>query len=301
MSVAFLQSEDIVMKLLTFVAVLLVLCLPCIGRCKTKGDTARWPFFAFDNGVGRDQGWQPDVQAELLAELGYDGIGYTGLENIDARLAAMKALGLKVFSIYERLSLEDADPIPAERLAQLKHLEDTGAILWLTVIGRSSENEAIRRFRKVADDAARYGVRVAIYPHDNTYVATGEHALSLAKLVDRPNFGMSINVCHELKAGKGASLLPLVHSAGDRLFVVSVSGADDLADPQHERNWDRLIRPLGRGNFDLLPFLRELNECGYKGPIGLQCYHIRGEPRDVLCTSRRGWDSLLAWLAEQSE
>ena len=34
-----------------------------------------WPFFAFDNGVGRNI-WTPDVQAKTIKELGYDGIHY---------------------------------------------------------------------------------------------------------------------------------------------------------------------------------------------------------------------------------
>jgi sugar phosphate isomerase/epimerase len=293
--------EEEKMKQIGVVLMLLAVWSPCASEADQSNKTPNWPFFAFDNGVGRDQGWNPGQQAELLAELGYDGIGYTGLENLEERLAAMDAHGLKVFSIYEWISLEDAEPIPAERLAQLKQLEGTAAILWLTVTGKSSEEEAINRFRKVADDAAQYGLKVAIYPHDNTYVATGEHALNLAKMVDRPNFGMSINVCHELKAGEGGSLIPLIHAAGDRLFVVSVNGADDLADPQHEKNWDRLIQPLGRGNFDLVPFLSRLRECGYEGPIGLQCFRIRGEIRGVLSTSRGAWSSLQSSLSDQSD
>jgi hypothetical protein len=37
-------------------------------------------FFAFDNGVGREQKWLPAQQADTLKSLGYDGIGYTGTE-----------------------------------------------------------------------------------------------------------------------------------------------------------------------------------------------------------------------------
>ena len=32
---------------------------------------AQQPFFAFDNGVGRDQKWPVDKQAQTLKELGY--------------------------------------------------------------------------------------------------------------------------------------------------------------------------------------------------------------------------------------
>jgi sugar phosphate isomerase/epimerase len=287
------------MKQIWVVLLLLAVWSPCASEADQSNKIPNWSFFVFDNGVGRDRGWAPSQQAALLAEMGYDGIGYTGLENLEARLAAFEAHGLKIYSIYEQISLEDAEPIPAERLAQLKQLKGTGAILWLTVTGKSSEKEAINRFRNVADVAAKNGVKVAIYPHDNTYVATGEHALNLAQVVDRQNVGVSINVCHELKAGKAGSLTALIHSAGDRLFVVSVNGADDLAEPQHEKNWDRLIQPLGNGNFDLVPLLNKLRECDYEGTIGLQCYRIQGEIRDVLRKSKGAWESLLSSLSCQ--
>jgi sugar phosphate isomerase/epimerase len=283
------------------IVVFLAVWSPFVSKADQSSKIPKWPIFAFDNGVGRDKGWTPDQQATLLAELGYDGIGYTGLENLETRFTAMDAHGLKVFGIYEQFSLENPEPIPAERLAQFKQLKGTGVILWLTVIGNSSEEEAINRFRKVADNAAQYGMKVAIYPHDDTYVATGEHALKLAKIVDRPNFGMSINVCHELKAGKGGLLIPLIHASGEKLFVVSVNGADDLTNPQNEKNWDRLIQPLGQGDFNMVPFLSMLRESDYEGPVGLQCYQIRGDIHDVLKTSKKGWGNLLTSLPDESE
>jgi sugar phosphate isomerase/epimerase len=289
------------MKRIWIVSILFTVWSLGASEAEETNKIPNWSFFAFDNGVGRDQGWTPDQQATLLADLGYDGIGYTGLENLEARFAAMEALGLNVFSIYEWISLEDAEPIPAERLSQLKHLEGTGTILWLTVTGKSSEKDAVNRFRKVADIAAEYGVKVAIYPHDNTYVATGEHALNIARAVDHTNFGVSINVCHELKAGNEDSLIQLIHSTAKRLFIVSISGADRLTEPHQEKNWDRLIQPLGQGNFNMVPFLSKLRECGYEGPVGLQCYQIRGDIHDVLKTSKKGWGNLLTSLPDESE
>ena len=57
------------------------------------------PFFAFDNGVGRGK-WSPEQQAKTLKELGYAGIGYTGVQDLSKRLDAFREQGLKVFSLY---------------------------------------------------------------------------------------------------------------------------------------------------------------------------------------------------------
>jgi sugar phosphate isomerase/epimerase len=285
--------------MLTLIRISLIVLLAGMAPPSWSKETASapvWPLFAFDNGVGRDAGWTPTQQAELLDKLGYDGIGYTGLDQLPERIAATKSKGLRIFSIYEWFALDKAEPIPADRLARLELLESTDAILWLTFVGDCPEHEAVSKLRDIADSAAKHELRVAIYPHDNTFVSTGKYALRLAKLVDRDNLGMSINVCHELKAGNGDKLQELVRKSIESLFLVSINGADRVTDPNREKNWQKLIQPVGEGDFNLVPFLKQLNESHYSGPIGVQCYQIKGEIEPILRTSRDGWSQLLKKL-----
>jgi sugar phosphate isomerase/epimerase len=284
------------MKLFQMSLVVLLFCLAGPSWSQGPEDAADWPFFAFDNGVGRDVGWTPTQQAELLDKLGYDGVGYTGLDHLPERIKAMKSKGLRIFSIYEWFALDKAEPIPADRLARLEQLEGTGAILWMNFVGDCPEPEAVSKLRDIADTAAKHELRVAIYPHDNTFVSTGEYALRLAKLVDRDNLGMSINVCHELKAGNGDKLQELVKDSIDSLFLVSINGADQVIDPNREKNWQKLIQPVGEGDFNLVPFLKQLRDSNYRGPIGVQCYQIKGEIEPILRISRDGWLQLLMKL-----
>ena len=65
-----------------------------------------------------------------------------------------------------------------------------------------------------------------------------------------------------------------------------------------EKNWSRLIQPLGEGDFDLVPFLRQLHASGYRGPIGLQCYQVQGEVDVLLNKSMDAWRALLAQIPE---
>jgi sugar phosphate isomerase/epimerase len=259
-------------------------------------DQSHWPLFAFDNGVGRDQGWEPEQQAKLLSKLDYDGIGYSGLRNVGERLRAMKAENLRVFSFYEPCFLDKPEALDPKSAANLRKLEGTNAVLWLLMQGETSETEAVAKLTEIARHAGAFGIKVAIYPHDNTYVETGEHALRLVKLVDEDNFGMSINVCHELKAGNGDQLHEIADEAGDSLFLVSINGADQFAESSREKNWQRLIQPVGKGDFDLKPLLNQLRESEYSGPIGVQCYQIEGEIEPILQTSKDGWSKLLLKL-----
>ena len=58
------------------------------------------------------------------------------------------------------------------------------------------------------------------------------------------------------------------------------SNGADVQDDQP--SWQHYIQPLDRGSFDLCSFLKVLDELGYKGPVGLQCYGIGGDAREHL-------------------
>ena len=74
------------------------------------------------------------------------------------------------------------------------------------------------------------------------------------------------------------------------LFAVSIHGADNAAEIHDGTgNW---IQPLGEGSFDVAALLNTLRELEYRGPIGLQCYGIRGDAREHLMRSMAAWRGL---------
>jgi sugar phosphate isomerase/epimerase len=68
-------------------------------------------------------------------------------------------------------------------------------------------------------------------------------------------------------------------------LMVSINRAD------HEGDWDRLMQPLDRGSFNVTGFLDELRNLGYQGPIGLQCYSVKGDREENLKRSMAAWQS----------
>jgi len=254
-------------------------------RADDKERVPRSPFFAFDNGVGRDQ-WSPQEQADVLKELGYAGIAYTGTTDLSERLRAFGSQGLRVFSLYVHCYPGQEDACPPQLTKTLKQLEGTGTMLWLTVQGKSTDAQAARVLRELGDAAARHGVKIALYPHFGNYVATARDAVRLVKLAGRKNVGVSINLCHELRSGNASQLGVIIKEAAPHLFLVSINGAD------HKGGWDKLIQPLDRGEFDVHRFLRQLRDVGYTGPIGLQCYNVKGDLRENLQRSMKAWKEL---------
>ncbi|MBI5091793.1 MAG: sugar phosphate isomerase/epimerase [Candidatus Hydrogenedentes bacterium] len=263
------------------------------GAPSAPGSAKTTPFFVFDNGLGRGE-WTPERQAKTVAELGYDGVGYTGEEDLDERLAAFDKYHVKIFNLYVGCNLDNEPAFGEPLRAAIKRLRGTGVALWLTVQGRAGgDSHAAQTVGEIADLAAASGLRVALYPHTGFYVATLDDALRIAGLAKRDNLGVTFNLCHELKAGNEKRFDELLERAAPRLFFVSINGAD------HEGDWDKLIQPLGRGEVDVLRVLRKLRAVGYAGPIGLQCYAVKGDTLENLKHNIAEWRSLRAQLQNE--
>jgi sugar phosphate isomerase/epimerase len=244
------------------------------------------PFFAFDNGTGRDQKASLEEQAELVKRTGYAGLGYTGALRVPEMLKALESRGLKLFSIYVAVRVDGDKPSYDAALPEaIRQLKGHGTVIWLIVQGASPDGEerAVRMVREVADMAAESGLRVVLYPHIGFYVGRIEDALRIRKLADRPNVGVTFNLTHFLAVKDEPNLDQRLREALPYLEMVSINGAE------HEGGWDRLIQPLDRGEFDVFGLLKKLVAAGYKGPIGLQCYQVPGDIEDNLKRSMAAW------------
>ena len=135
----------------------------------------------------------------------------------------------------------------------------------------------------LSDYASDYRVKLCVYPHFSLYCETLEHSLKLAKLVSRNNFGCVINLCHLLKVEGSEGIEQKIKSLMPYLIAVNICGAD--GGNTQQLGWDRLIQPLGEGSFDTYNFVRILWDAKYKGPVGLQCYNLKGEALEVLTRS----------------
>ncbi|NRB44153.1 MAG: hypothetical protein HRU47_05015, partial [Verrucomicrobiales bacterium] len=60
------------------------------------------------------------------------------------------------------------------------------------------------------------------------------------------------------------------------------------------RSWQKLIQTLDRGNFDQSKLMNLLKGVGFNGPVGLQCYAIKGDSRENLERSINAWNKI--WM-----
>jgi len=190
------------------------------------------PFFAFDNGVGREAKWSPEQQADLLVRFGFAGIGYSGVTDLAARQAAFRAKGLKIFNLYVAVHVDRPVAYDPEITAVLPQLAGTGTALWLTVQGRSPNDErAVTLVRELADSASKHGVTIALYPHKGFFIATAEDALRILPRINRANVGLTINLCHELAAGHAERMDAIVQACAKHLLLVSINPRSTSRNP----------------------------------------------------------------------
>lgn len=253
-----------------------------------------WPFFAFDNGVGRGV-WPPQRQAETVKSLGYDGIhyNYTNPKDFAAKSAACKAAGVPVLAvyIYTFVGKPGAAYDPGVREV-IRMLKGSQTMIWMTLRdGKPGQQdaEAAGVVREIAGLAAESGLKVSLYPHAGFYVATAEDAVRIAEQVKLPNVGVTVNLCHELLAGNSARLDEVIGIAKPWLNLVSINGASPVPG-KGPKAWETLT--LGSGSFDTAAFLKALWKSGYRGPVGHQFYNVKGDDDEKLARAIGAWKTM---------
>jgi sugar phosphate isomerase/epimerase len=255
----------------------------------------RSPFFAFCIDTHDAKHRSLKQQAEMLKELGYDGVGHLWLDNVAERLKTLDEAGLKLYQITIVVDVtpgkQPYDPRLKDVLPLLKgrHVQFDLLLNGGKPSDSSIDAQGVKVLREMSDLARDSGSQLLLYPHVGCWVERIEDAVRVAEKVDRPNVGVMFNLCHWLRVDQQRNYRPLLQQAMPRLWAVSINGADEF-DPQP--GWAHLLQPLDKGSFDVGTLLKTLRELGYQGPIGLQCYGIGGDAREHLARSMATWRKL---------
>lgn len=263
------------------------------------------PFFVFNNAFVKEgiTALPVERQAGVLKKWGFDGIETKETAGLLEYVAAMKKEGLRVYANYLRIDIEKPNPYLSSWKEVMPKLKGTDMILWVHIHSdvykpsdEAADSKVVPILRELADLAKPYGVKIAIYPHVWFLAQTTEDSYRLAQKTNRDNVGTVFNLCHFLKTMPEERIVEQIELVLPKLFAVSICGAD--GGDTENMDWDRLIQPLGKGNFDTYRIVEYLIDRGYKGPIGLQCYNLKGEPSAYLPQSGEAWQIIKKRYAE---
>lgn len=259
-------------------------------------------FFCFEDAFLLSPGYTFDSQAKLLKSLGFDGIELEGLDNADEKLRILDNYKLKVFMVYIQIDIDKEQPYDIRLNDFIEKVKDRGVTLWLHIHSDkygpsdpSGDEICVPIIQKLADFADDYNVKIALYPHSMFWLEKIGDGVRLTRKIDMKNVGAVFNLCHFLKTDDRDSLENRLKESIPHLLAVSINGADDGETKDME--WSRLIQPLGKGSFDVVNILRILKNNSYTGPVGLQCYDIKGDPSEFLKISIDSWHSFMKELS----
>jgi sugar phosphate isomerase/epimerase len=232
----------------------------------------------------------PAQQAKFAGDYGFAGTVFDHAVDIAERLRAMDEAKLQLFFLWLTVNISDGQmKFEPGMEAAIAALKGRGTVVWLAVTGNGSgaEERTIEAVGHVSDLAAQANLRVALYPHYGFYLARFRDVVRMVDAVRRSNVGATFNLCHELRSGWDAEFPQLLQKAMPRLYAVTVNGAD-----QKGQDWTTLIQPLGRGDYDVTGLVHTFVKAGYRGPFGIQCYGLKGDPGVYLKQSMTAWQSI---------
>lgn len=276
--------------------VLILICSNSLLAQKVKNE-----FFALHNIIRGDSTYNTfEKQVELVKNAGFDGIEINQIESFDGMKTALDKYEFKGSYFYIKLQLGEPMDNRIEKAINL--LKGTNTIIAPYILADNKrfkpnspegDSEAIRLLQIISVWSKKAGLQVAIYPHFSFYVERTDHALQLAKKVNRKNVGLSFNLCHWLATTSLTERTDLkrhLKEINPYLKMMTISGAYDVIS-QKKSIFDDYILPLGTGNFDTYDLLKYMvKTIKYKNPIGVQCYNIKGNKPQLITHTMTVWN-----------
>ncbi|GAB3899545.1 hypothetical protein GCM10028803_20860 [Larkinella knui] len=273
-------------------------------------------FFVLHNAIRGDSTYKTfDQQVELIKSLGYDGVEINQLDSFDGMKAALDKHQFTGSYFYIKVNLDSPTPDPRIE-PDIRALKGTKTVLAPYIVSDGkrftspsapADSIVVRHLRQLSDWATAAGLQVAVYPHVGFYVERVDHALRLVKQTDRPNVGLTFNLCHWLATTPKASRSDwkgLLTTLKPHLKMITISGANDVDAAGMDNGptgiWNQYILPLGTGSFDTYELVRyAIQDLGFRGPIGVQCYAMKGDKPTNLRHTMAVWQQYKTRLTKR--
>ncbi|GAB3936013.1 hypothetical protein GCM10028804_55770 [Larkinella terrae] len=273
-------------------------------------------FFVLHNAIRGDSTYKTfDQQVGFIKSLGFDGVEINQLDSFDGMKAALDKHQFTGSYFYIKIDV-DSPTLDPRIEPDIRALKGTKAVLAPYIISDKkrfasssgmADTTVVRQIRQMADWAKEAGLQVALYPHVGFYVERVDHALRLVKQIDQPNVGLTFNLCHWLATTPKADRTNwkgLLTTLKPHLKMITISGANDVDAAGMDNGptgiWNQYILPLGTGSFDTYELVRfAVQDLGFKGPIGVQCYAMKGDKPTNLRNTMAVWKQFKTRLAKR--
>ncbi len=222
-------------------------------------------------------GGHPMEEAFKYASMcGYDGIEISAIDSMSEHLVIARwreiAPVVKALSSQYKLPVQ-AMEFPTQDPARMEQAFMAAVEIGIPIInigpgGKSNDESTfapmVDSIGKLVSRAEHFGVTLCVKAHVNQYVYNTPSTLKLLEAIQSPNFGLDMDPSHIWRASENP--VEAIGAVVKRIRHVHIRDCkgrqSNPGTPEMQAN--------GRGDIDLLGYIRVLHENGYAGPVDLE-------------------------------
>ncbi len=221
-------------------------------------------------------GHDMETAFRCLSMAGYDGIELSAIGGMSEHLVLDRwqeiAPQIKPFPQAYGLALLAMEQ-PSQDFAVMETAFQAAVEIGIPIVNcgpggksgdESSLQESINSLGHLADMAGRYGVTLCVKAHVGSAIFNTPTTLQAMEAISSPHFGIDMDPSHIYRANENpVDALRAVISRVKHIHIRDCKGRQQgPGKPEMQAN--------GRGDIDLLGYLRVLSENNYTGPIDLE-------------------------------
>lgn len=221
-------------------------------------------------------GYDMKTAFQQIALAGYDGIELSAIDGMSAHLVLDRwqevAPEIKQLATEYGLALLAMEQ-PSQDPAKMELAFQAAVEIGIPIIncgpgGKTGDEESLQQsidsLGKLADRAESYGVTLCVKAHVGASIWDTPTTLRLMESISSPAFGIDMDPSHIYRAGENpVEAIASVVSRVKHVHIRDCKGRQQgPGKPELQAN--------GRGDIDLVGYIRVLHQSGYTGPVDLE-------------------------------
>jgi sugar phosphate isomerase/epimerase len=221
-------------------------------------------------------GYDMETAFKYLAMAGYDGVEVSAIDGMSQHLVldrwqeiAPEVRRLSRDYGLELLAMEQPSQDPAKMETAFQAAAEIGIpIVNCGPGGKTGDEESLQQsidgLGKLATLAEKYGVTLCVKAHVGNSIYNTPTTLRAMEAITSPAFGIDMDPSHIHRAGENpVEAIAAVVSRVKHVHIRDCKGRQQgPGKPELQAN--------GRGDIDLVGYIRVLHEAGYAGPVDLE-------------------------------
>ncbi len=234
-------------------------------------------------------GYDLETAFRCIAMAGYEGIELSAINGMSEHLVLdrWREIAPEIARLAKVYDLKlTAMEQPSQDLQVMEAAIQAAAEIGIPIVncgpgGTSGDDDSLNRaidsLGMLADLAGRYGVTLCVKAHVGAAIYNTPTTLQVMEAISSPHFGIDMDPSHIYRAGENpVEALKAVVSRVKHVHIRDCKGRQQgPGKPEMQAN--------GRGDIDLLGYVRVLSDSGYQGPVNLEIIGAKEYPLEHCC------------------